>query len=48
MNKKDEALIKFVEVVRTMPEAEFEDKFIHETGDKTKEKEEQEDGSGDV
>lgn len=48
MNKKDEALVKFIEIVRTTPEVEFEEKFIHETGDKTKEKEDQEDGACDV
>lgn len=37
MNKKDEALVKFIEVVRSTTEEEFEKKYIRETERKNEE-----------
>jgi hypothetical protein len=50
MNKKDEALAKFVEVVKNLSPEEFEKKYVKDSKDidEIERKEYQEDGACDV
>lgn len=50
MNKKDEALTKFVEVVKNLSSKEFEEKYVKDSKglDEIERKEDQEDGTCDV